>query len=87
MSKIPPAMMMTKDKHVNPAFPSAEYLYRRIPLSLWGDAGAPLDVNAIELPDLSCGRSKYGHPEWLGCSRRSIKECEELASVDEATAV
>jgi len=32
-------------------------------------------------------KSCFDTIEVKGCSRRSIKECEELASVDEATAV
>jgi hypothetical protein len=64
MSKIPPAMKQN-GRHANPSFPKTEYLYRRVPIDFWPDASEPLDVNAIELPDLSCGRSRYGHPEWL----------------------
>ena len=48
-----------------PHFHGEEFLYRRVPLELWSDPGTPLGVNAIELPDMSVGRSKFGHPEWL----------------------
>jgi hypothetical protein len=47
------------------AFPREEYLFRRVPLGLWEDKSDPLEVNAIELPDMSVGRSWFGHPEWL----------------------
>ena len=64
MSKIPPAMKQNR-RFVDAHFVKTEYLYRRVPLDYWADAGDDLDVNAVELPDMSCGRSKYGHPEWL----------------------
>jgi hypothetical protein len=52
-----------------PHFDPQEYLYRRIPLSLWDDASVPIDINAVNLPDLSTGRSRFGHPEWLRLDR------------------
>jgi hypothetical protein len=64
MSRIPDAMRQN-GRHPVPHFDPQEYLYRRIPLQLWADASAPIDVNAISLPDLSMGRSRFGHPEWL----------------------
>jgi len=64
MSKIPPGMRRN-NRHVDPHFYQDEFLYRRIPLALWENAADPVEVNAIKLPDISVGRSKYGHPEWL----------------------
>jgi hypothetical protein len=64
MSKIPPAMKQNR-RFADAHFVKSEYLYRRVPLDFWADAADDLEVNAIELPDISCGRSKYGHPEWL----------------------
>lgn len=31
--------------------------------------GLPIDVDAIELPDMSVGRSRLAHPEWLRLAR------------------
>ena len=64
MSKIPPAMRQDGRRPVQ-HFDPQEYLYRRIPLVLWDDPGAPIELNAVNLPDLSVGRSRFGHPEWL----------------------
>jgi len=64
MSKIPKAMRQN-DREANQVFARDEYLFRRVPLLLWDDPKDPLEVNAVELPDLSVGRSRFGHPEWL----------------------
>ncbi|MSU77045.1 MAG: hypothetical protein EXS16_03005 [Gemmataceae bacterium] len=70
MPKIPAAMKMDSRRSApDAAFPKAEFLFRRVPLGLWDDASQPVEVNAVELPDISCGRSKYGHPEWLRLDR------------------
>jgi len=57
--------MKRSGREPNPLFPRDEYLFRRVPLDLWDDPGDPLEVNAIELPDMFVGRSRFGHPEWL----------------------
>jgi hypothetical protein len=41
---------------------------------LWDDAAEPIDVNAVELPDISVGRSKFGHPEWLRIDNGKLRE-------------
>lgn len=64
MSEIPDAMKQGT-RHPVPHFDPNEYLYRRIPLDSWPDASVPIDINAMSLPDLSVGRSRFGHPEWL----------------------
>jgi hypothetical protein len=64
MSKIC-AAMRRNGRHVVPHFHPDEYLYRRIPLDSWPDASVSLEVDAVNLPDLSVGRSQFGHPEWL----------------------
>jgi len=66
MSKIPAAMRQG-GRHQDPHFYKEEYLYRRIPDVIWDDPNLdfPFDIDAMKLPDISTGRSKYGHPEWL----------------------
>lgn len=64
MSRISAAMRQ-QGRHPVPHFDPQEYLYRRIPLDLWDDPAASIDVNAVSLPDLSVGRSRFGHPEWV----------------------
>src|SRR6516225_7637737 len=64
MSMIP-LPMRRNGRHPVPHFLADEYLYRRVPDWMWENAADPLEVNAIELPDLSLGRSKFGHPEWV----------------------
>jgi hypothetical protein len=41
---------------------------------VWDDASEPLEVNAVELPDLSVGRSKHGHPEWLRIDNGELRD-------------
>jgi hypothetical protein len=64
MSRIP-AAMRENNRHPVPHFDQEEFLYRRIPPDCWDDPAAPIDVNAVNLPDISVGRSRFGHPEWL----------------------
>ena len=69
MPELPTAMLRngrSKDQDFRPD----EYLYRRVPLVLWDFTG--VDIDAIELPDMSVVRSKYGHPEW---ARLESDEC------------
>jgi hypothetical protein len=61
----PPAAMRRDGRPVVDTFHPDEYLFRRVPTSIW-DAPDPLPtVDAIELPDISVGRSLLGHPEWV----------------------
>lgn len=66
--------MLQGARHVTPHFDKRESLYRRIPHDLWDedDPAHPIDIDAIELPDMSVGRSRFAHPEWLrlasGCA-------------------
>lgn len=64
MSK-PPAAMRTNERHPDKHFPPDEHLFRRVPLSLWQDRDERPGPDAVKLPDLSVGRSKYAHAEWL----------------------
>ena len=66
MADLPPGMVQG-NRHPVPHFDKAEYLYRRVPHGLWDDdaIGLPIDVDAIEMPDMSVSRSKFAHPEWL----------------------
>ena len=64
MSK-PPAAMRTNERHPDKHFPPDEFLFRRVPLSQWDEPDARPGPDAVRLPDLSVGRSKYAHPEWL----------------------
>jgi hypothetical protein len=63
MTELPAAMCRggrPKDKE----FKSAEYLYRRVPPELWESKDDDIELDAIQLPDMSVIRSKYAHPEW-----------------------
>ena len=62
-----PAGMRQEGRHPVPHFNPAEYLYRRVPHELWDEdnPGLPIDIAAIDLPDMSAGRSRFAHPEWL----------------------
>ena len=64
MSK-PPAAMRTEKRYADQHFLPDEYLFRRVPLSLWEDPNERPGPDAVRLPDLSVGRSKYAHPEWV----------------------
>lgn len=73
MGEIPEAMMANgrqPDDHFDPD----EDLYRRFSPE-WLD-GTTVDVAAIELPDMSVNRSKYGLPEWTllaeGCENWGV---------------
>lgn len=63
MVELPPAMLKS-GRGRDQEFAHDEYLYRRVPLQLWDDGEDDIEVDAIELPDMSVVRSKYGHPEW-----------------------
>lgn len=64
MSKTPEAMRRN-GRNVVPHFDDDEHLFRRVPLSCWDDPDERPGVDAVELPDMSVGRSKYGHAEWV----------------------
>ena len=58
-----PHEMMSNGRVVDDNFQDDERLFRRIkPEHLDGDEPS---IAAIELPDMSVGRSKYGSAEWL----------------------
>jgi hypothetical protein len=42
-----------------------------------------VDVDAIPLPDVSVGRSKYGHPEWLRIDEDHLEDdnCSDWAVI------
>jgi hypothetical protein len=57
-----PDEMLTRDRHPDPHFFPDELPYRRFrPDHLDGNS---ISIDAIELPDMSCNRQKYGPPEW-----------------------
>jgi hypothetical protein len=62
MSDIPDEMMQ-KGRGEDQNFSPEECLYRRVPHELWDDSEIELD--SIELPDMSVNRQKYGPPEWV----------------------
>ncbi len=57
--------MRTNGRHPDQHFHSEEYIFRRVPIGMWNHPGDHLEVDAVPLPDVSVGRSKYGHPEWV----------------------
>jgi hypothetical protein len=62
MADIPEAML-TKERKPDPHFADDEELFRRFsPDDL---EGSRIAVDAIELPDMSMNRSKYGPADWL----------------------
>lgn len=67
-----PAAMRRSGRPRDQDFRPDEYLYRRVPLELWAEAGEEVDIDAIQLPDMSVIRGKYGHPEW---ARLESDEC------------
>jgi hypothetical protein len=58
-----PADMMTFDREPDPIFDDMERLFRRFPPACFDRGG--VSIAAIELPDMSVVREKYGRPEWL----------------------
>ena len=65
MSKRPKAMGRADDETEYPHFAADEVLYRRVPLVLWPSTDDDIELDAIELPDMSVARSRFGHPEWV----------------------
>ena len=62
MAEIPPEMT-TRGRSEDPHFADDEHLYRRFhPDQL---DGGEIAIDAVELPDMSVNRSKYGPPEWV----------------------
>jgi len=59
----PPIAMRANGRPEDPYFVAEEFLFRRIPTQIWDDPTEDLGIEAIELPDVSVGRSKYGHAE------------------------
>jgi hypothetical protein len=58
-----PEGMMQLDKPVDDLFKRDEQLYRRVPHEYWEDDY--VNVDAIELPDMSVNRGKYSQPQWV----------------------
>ena len=58
-----PAEMMTLDREPDQDFDDMERLFRRFPPACL-DRGE-ISIAAVELPDMSVLREKYGKPEWL----------------------
>lgn len=73
MAEIPDAMMR-KGRGADGSFNSGELLFRRVPLTLWEDGDDAIEIDAIELPDMSVLRSKYGHAEWARLERDDFAE-------------
>lgn len=65
MSKRPTAMESGDGEAEYPHFVPDEVLFRRVPLILWQSKDDDIELDAIELPDMSVGRSRFGHPEWV----------------------
>jgi hypothetical protein len=59
--------MRRDNRHLVPHFNKEEYLFRRVPLDYWDEPCdvRGLDVDAVQMPDVSVGRSQFGHPEWV----------------------
>jgi len=59
-----PLSMLTRDREADQKFDPGEYLFRRVPLEHWEKPDDNVELDAIELPDMSVMRSRYAHPEW-----------------------
>jgi hypothetical protein len=60
MAEVPSAMLQ-RDRSIDPFFDDDEELYRRFsPHSLLGNE---ISIDAVQLPDMSVIRQKYGHPK------------------------
>lgn len=69
-----PSAMMKGDRSEDQVFASDEQLYRRVPFVLWDEDDDDVDLDAIELPDMSVVRGKYAHPEWARFDRGEYHE-------------
>jgi hypothetical protein len=58
-----PDAMKQKGREADPIFDPEEKLYRRFQPEAFEDGSVTID--AIELPDMSVNRGKYGPPEWV----------------------
>jgi len=56
--------MCRNEREIDNTFHPEEYLFRRVPTKIWDTPDPMPEADAIELPDISVGRSRYGHPEW-----------------------
>jgi len=62
MANVPPDMM-ANGRQPDPHFDETEQLYRRFSRDCLD--GEEIAIAAVELPDMSVIRQKYGSPEWL----------------------
>lgn len=69
-----PSAMMKEYRSEDQEFTSNEQLYRRVPFLLWDEDDDDVDLDAIELPDMSVMRGKYAHPEWARFDRGEYHE-------------
>jgi hypothetical protein len=58
-----PSEMLKNGRPEDQEFESGEFLYRRVPEDLWDDD--EIDLDSIELPDMSVNREKYGPAWWV----------------------
>jgi hypothetical protein len=56
--------MVTSGRQADQRFEPEEFLYRRVPPEQWEAWDDDIELDAIELPDMSVVRGKYAHPEW-----------------------
>lgn len=71
-----PDEMKTKGRPTVAFDDPEEYLYRRVAPELWEESGIELD--AIELPDMSVNRSRFGPAAW---TRLADERCKDWAVV------
>lgn len=62
MAEVPPEMM-TLERGPDHEFHEMERLFRRFPPTCFD--GGEISIAAVELPDMSVIREKFGKPEWL----------------------
>lgn len=74
-----PDGMYQKNSGVDNNFFPDEYLFRRV--SPQAISGKNINLEALDFPDMSVGRSKYGHPEWLRLYNHNGVDCATWAVV------
>lgn len=76
-----PDGMMRKDRGIDNVFRSDEVLFRRVPPVIGLDEDGEIPLAAIELPDMSVNRQKYGPAWWTRFAIQKNAETGQLGTV------
>jgi hypothetical protein len=68
-----PEYMLQKGRPIDPDFLPEEHLYRRVPNETWNNwrVDEDIELDAIDFPDMSVNREKYGPPNSVRWERGS----------------